>query len=101
MTVVRGIIREVGRSRTTRVSAQRWYGTTDIVVQNEESGKTYLVKLSATTMQRHRFLPRVGMDVILHGFVEEAEYGLSDYVVTRVNSIKHVGSEPKKTHKFD
>ena len=101
ITVVRGIIREVGKSRTTRVSAQRWYGTTDIVVQDEDSGQTFLVKVSATAMDRHRFLPRVGMKVIIHGFVEEAEFGLTDYIVTRVTRIKHEGAGVKKVHKFD
>ena len=101
LTVVKGIIREVGKSRTTRVSATRWYGTTDIVVQNTDTGKTYLVKVSATTMDRHRFLPRVGMPVVLHGFVEDAEFGLSDYVVTRVTSIKHEGAGIKEVHRFE
>ena len=100
MTVVQGVIREIGRSRTTRISAQRWYGTTDIVVQDEETKKTYLVKLPATLMEKKQFLPRVGMNVIVHGFVEPAEFGLSDYVVTRVDSIKHVDAEKKKTHYF-
>ena len=100
MTVVRGIIREIGKSRTTRVAAQRWYGTTDIVVQDEETKKTYLVKLPATLMQKKQFLPRVGMHVIVHGFVEKAEFGLSDFVVTRVNSVKHVDAEKKDTHYF-
>ena len=101
MTVVRGIIREIGKSRTTRVSAQRWYGSTDIVVQHEETGKTYTVRLSANVMDKYRFLPRVGMEVIIHGYVEEAEFGLSDFVVSRVTSIKHVGAGVKKVHKFD
>jgi hypothetical protein len=100
-TVVRGVIREIGRSRTTRVSASRWYGSTDIVVQAHDTGKTYLVKISATTMDRQRFLPRVGMPVVLHGFVEDAEFGLSDYVVTRVTSIKHEGAGIKEVHKFE
>ncbi len=101
LTVVRGVIREVGKSRTTRVSAQRWYGTTDIVVQDTSTMKTYLVKVSATTMDRQRFLPRVGMKVILHGFVEDAEFGLTDYVVTRVSKIKHEGDGIKEIHRFD
>ncbi|MFW9806962.1 MAG: hypothetical protein ACFFFK_09565 [Candidatus Thorarchaeota archaeon] len=101
MTVVRGIIREVGKSRTTRVSAQRWYGSTDIVVQHEETGKTYNVRLSASVMEKHRFLPRVGMKVIIHGYVEEADYGLSDFSVSRVTDIKHVGAGVKKIHKLD
>ncbi|MFW9963103.1 MAG: hypothetical protein ACFFCX_06055 [Candidatus Sifarchaeia archaeon] len=101
MTVVRGVIREIGKSRTTQVSARRWYGTTDIVVQDEKTGKTYSVRLSATVMDKHRFLPRVGMRVILHGFVEEAEYGLSDFVVSRVTDIKHEGAGLKRVYEFD
>lgn len=101
MTVVRGIIREVGKSRTVPVSARRWYGITEIVVQDEETKKTYSVKLSSSTMDRCRFLPRIGMQVIIHGYVEEAEYGLSDYVVSRVTSIRHEGAGIKKVHKFD
>lgn len=101
MTVVRGIIREIGKSRTTQVSARRWYGTTDIVVQDEKTGKTYNVRLSATVMDKHRFLPRVGMRVILHGYVEEAEYGLSDFVVSRVTDIKHEGAGLKRVYEFD
>ena len=101
MTVVRGIIREVGKSRTTRVSTTRWYGSTDIVIQNEETGKTYDIRVPATVMDKCRFLPRVGMKVILHGYVEAAEIGLSDYVVSRVTSIKHEGAGVQKVHKFD
>ncbi|MFW9974693.1 MAG: hypothetical protein ACFFDQ_05490 [Candidatus Thorarchaeota archaeon] len=101
MTVVQGIIREIGKSRTTQVSARRWYGTTDIVVQDEETGKTYSVRLSATVMDKHRFLPRVGMKVILHGYVEEAEYGLSDFVVSRVTDIKHEGAGLKRVYELD
>ncbi len=101
MTVVRGIIREIGKSRTTQVSARRWYGTTDIVIQDEKTGKTYSVRLSATVMDKHRFLPRVGMRVILHGYVEEAEYGLSDFVVSRVTDIKHEGAGLKRVYEFD
>jgi hypothetical protein len=101
MTIVQGIIREVGKSRTTQVSARRWYGTTDIVVQNEETGKTYSVRLSATIMDKCRFLPRNGMRIILHGYVEEAEYGLSDFVVSRVTNIKHEDAGLKRVHKFD
>jgi hypothetical protein len=52
-------------------------------------------------MDKHRFLPRIGMNVILHGYVEEAEYGLSDFVVSRVTSIKHEGAGVKKVHKLD
>lgn len=101
MAVVRGIIREIGKSRTTQVSRSRWYGTTDIVIQNEDTGQTYSVRLSANVMDRCRFLPRVGMNVILHGYVEEAEYGLSDFVVSRVTDIKHVGAGLKRIHKLD
>lgn len=101
MTVVRGIIREIGKSRTTRVSSQRWYGSTDIVIQSEETGQTYGVRLSANVMDKYRFLPRIGMKVILHGYVEEAEFGLSDFVVSRVTDIKHEGAGVKKVHKFD
>ncbi len=101
MTVVQGIIREIGKSRTTQVSARRWYGTTDIVVQDEENGKTYSVRLSAAVMDKHRFLPRVGMKVILHGYVEEAEYGLSDFVVSRVTDIKHEGAGLKRVYELD
>jgi hypothetical protein len=100
MTVVRGVIREVGRSQTTRVSARRWYGSTSIVVQNQETGQTYSVKLSAGIMDKCRFLPRVGMPVIIHGFVEEAEFGLSDFVVSRVTDIKREGADVKRVHKF-
>jgi hypothetical protein len=101
MTVVKGIIREIGKSKTTQVSARRWYGTTDIVVQHEETGQTYNVRLSASVMDRHRFLPRVGMRIIIHGYVEEAEYGLSDFVVSRVTSIKREGEGVRKVHKLD
>jgi len=101
MTVVRGIIREIGRSTTTRISAQRWYGSTTIVVQDESTTQTYSVKLSANVMDRNQFLPRVGMKVILHGYVEEAEYGLSDFVVTRVSDIKHEGAGIQKVHRFE
>jgi len=52
MTVVRGVIREVGRSQTTRISARRWYGSTTIVVQNQETGQTYDVRLSAGIMDK-------------------------------------------------
>lgn len=101
MTVVRGIIREIGRSKTTRVSATRWYGSTTITIQDEETGKTYSVHLSSTLLDRSRFLPRVGMKVIIHGYVEEAEYGLSDFVVSRVTKIKHVDSDLKRVIRFD
>ncbi len=101
MTVVRGIIREIGKSRTTQVSPRRWYGSTDIVVQNQETGQTYSIRLSANVMDKCRFLPRIGMKVILHGYVEAAEYGLSDFVVSRVTSIKHVGAGVQRVHELD
>ena len=101
MTVVKGIIREVGRSTTTRVSARRWYGTTSLVVQDETTGQTYSVRLPAHIMDKCRFLPRVEMRVIIHGYVEEAEYGLSDFVVSRVTDIKREGAGLKAIHKFD
>jgi len=101
MTVVRGVVREVGRSLTTRVSTAKWYGSTDIVIQNEETGKIYTVRISATVMDRCRFLPRAGVPVIVHGFVEEDEYGLSDYLVTRVTDIKREGAGVKRIHRFD
>ncbi len=101
MTVVRGIIREIGKSKTTQVSTRRWYGSTDIVIQHEGTGQTYSVRLSANVMDKHRFLPRVGMKVIIHGYVEEAEYGLSDFIVSRVTSIKREGAGIKKVHKLD
>ncbi len=89
MTVVRGVIKEIGGHRTVRVSARRWYGVTSFVVQDEESGQTYRVNLSAKVMEKCMFLPRVGMRVIIHGFVEEADYGLTDFVVSRVEHIRH------------
>jgi hypothetical protein len=101
MAVVKGIIREIGKSRTTQVSRGRWYGSTDIVIQSQETGQTFGVRLSANVMDRCRFLPRIGMKVILHGYVEEAEYGLSDFVVSRVTDIKHEGAGVKKVHKLD
>jgi hypothetical protein len=101
LTVVRGVIREVGQSRTTRVSSQQWYGSTDIVVQDESTGKTYTIRVSAKIMDKHRFLPRVGMQVIVHGYVEVAEFGLSDFMVTRVTDIKHEGAGIKRVVKFD
>ncbi|MFX1483989.1 MAG: hypothetical protein ACFFCP_12490 [Promethearchaeota archaeon] len=101
MTVVKGIIREVGKSRTTRISARKWYASTDIVVQDEDTGYTYSVRLSANVMDRCRFLPRMGMSVILHGYIEEAEFGLSDFVVSRVTDIKHEGAGIKRVHKLD
>ena len=101
MTVVRGIIREIGKSVTQRVSARRWYGYTQIVIQDEETGQTYSVRLPAHVMDKSKFLPRIGMQVIVHGYVEEAEYGLSDYVVTRVTNVKHIGAGIKRVIKFD
>ncbi|MHA2601936.1 MAG: hypothetical protein AM324_007390 [Candidatus Thorarchaeota archaeon SMTZ1-83] len=101
MTVVKGVIREIGPSRTTRVSARRWYGSSTIVVQSEETGQTYSVRVSAKTMDRCRFLPRVGMRIVVHGFVEEAEFGLSDFVVSRVTRIKREGSDVKRIYRFD
>ena len=85
----------------SRVSSRRWYGSTDIVIQSEETQKTYSIRLPATVMDKCRFLPRVGMKVVLHGYVEEAEFGLSDFVVSRVTSIKHEGADVKRVHKFD
>jgi hypothetical protein len=101
LTVVKGTIREIGRTTTTRVSAQRWYGSTKIVVQDETSRKTYDVIISSYVMDKCRFLPRVGMHVIVHGYVEEAESGLSDYVVTRVTHVKHEGAGILGVHRFD
>ncbi len=103
MAVVRGIIREVGRSKTTQVSARRWYGSTTIVVQDEKTRKTYTVSVTAKTMDKCRFLPRVGMPVVILGYIEEAEYGLSDYIVSRVTSIKRDLPDhgAKKVHTFD
>ena len=88
MAVIKGIIREVGRSKTTRISARKWYGSTIIIVQEDKTGKTYQVTLSANIMDKSRFLPRVGMPVIIHGFIEDADYGLCDFVVSRVTMIK-------------
>ena len=88
MAVIKGIIREVGRSKTTRISARKWYGSTMIIVQEDKTGKTDLVTLSANIMDKSRFLPRVGMPVIIHGFIEDADYGLCDFVVSRVTMIK-------------
>jgi len=78
----------VGRSKTTRISARRWYGSTSIVIQDEKTGQTYQVNLSANVMDKYKFLPRVGMPVIVHGYVEEAEFGLSDFIVSRVTEIR-------------
>ncbi len=96
MTVVRGIIREIGRSRTTQISARKWYGSVTIVIQDPDTQKTYSVNVSAKTLEKISFLPRVGMSVIIHGYVEEAEFGLSDFVVSRVISIKHEGAGLKR-----
>lgn len=101
MTVVKGIVREVGKSRTTRVSAQRWYGSSEIVIQDETTKKTYTVRISANVMDKCRYLPRVGVPVIVHGYVEEAEYGLSDFIVTRVTDIKREGEGIKRVYKLD
>ena len=101
MTVVKGIIREVGKSTTTRVGTHKWYGKTIIVIQDEATRKTYSVHVPANVMDKSRFLPRVGMPIIVHGYVEEAEYGLSDYVITRVTHIKREGEGLLKVHKFD
>ncbi|TFG99484.1 hypothetical protein E4H12_02515 [Candidatus Thorarchaeota archaeon] len=101
MTVVKGVVREVGKSRTTRVSAQRWYGSTEIVIQDESTKKTYTVRISANTMDKCRFLPRVGVPVIVHGYVEEDEYGLSDFMITRVTDIKREGEGIKRVYKLD
>lgn len=100
MTVVKGVIREVGKSRTTRISAQKWYGSTEIVIQDDE-GKIYTVRISANVMDKCRFLPRVGIPVIVHGYVEKDEYGLSDFLITRVIDIKREGTGIKKVYKFD
>ncbi len=101
MTVVKGTIREVGKSTTTRVGTQRWYGKTIIVIQDETTQKTYSVHVPAHVMDKSRFLPRIGMPIIVHGYVEEAEYGLSDFVVTRVTHIKRENQGLLKVHKFD
>ena len=101
MAIVRGIVREVGKSRTTRISAQKWYGSTEIVIQNEETKKTYTVRISANVMDKCRYLPRVGVPVIVHGYVEDAEYGLSDFLVTRVTDIKREGEGIKRVYKLD
>lgn len=101
MTVIEGVIREVGKSTTTRISAQRWYGSITIVVQDEESKKTYSVRISSNTLKKCNFLPRVGMEVVVHGYVEDAERGLSDYYVTRVTHVKHKGSGIERTIRFD
>ena len=101
MTVVKGVIREIGPSKTTRVSARRWIGSTNIVVQDESTMQTYSVRITARTMEKYQFLPRVGMRIVLHGYVEEAEYGLCDFVVSRVTRIKHVGADVKRVIRFE
>ena len=101
MTVVKGVVREVGKSRTTRVSTQRWYGSIEIVVQDETTKKTYTVRISANVMDKCRYLPKVGVPVIVHGFVEDDEYGLSDFLVTRVTDIKREGAGIKRVYKLD
>jgi len=101
VTVIKGAIREIGRSHTTRVSSQKWYGSTDIVIQDESTGKTYTVRVSSTVMDKHRFLPRVGMRVVVHGYVEVAEFGLSDFMVTRVTDIEHEGAGIRRVYKLD
>ncbi len=83
------------------MSAQRWYGSTNIVVQDEDTGKTYDVHVSSAVMDKCRFLPHVGMKVVIHGYVEKSEFGLSDYAVTRVLEIKHEGSGILGVHRFD
>ena len=52
-------------------------------------------------MDKCRFLPRVGVPVIVHGYVEKDEYGLSDFIITRVIDIKREGAGIKKVYKFD
>ena len=101
MTVVRGTIREVGKSTTTRIGTRKWYGKTRIVIQNEETKKTYTVHVPASVMSKSNFLPRVGIPVIVHGYVEDEEYGLSDYLVTKVTHIKREGEGLLKVIKFD
>ena len=101
MAIVRGIIREVGKSTTTRVSSRRWYGKTRIVVQDEETQRIYDVHVSANVMDKCAFLPRVGMPVVINGYVDETEYGMSDFVVTRVVSIKRKDQGLLRVHKFD
>ncbi|MGY5860156.1 MAG: hypothetical protein RTU63_12360 [Candidatus Thorarchaeota archaeon] len=100
MTVVKGVVREVGKSRTTRVSTQKWYGSTEIVIQ-DEAGMIYTVRVSANVMDKCRYLPRVGVPVIVHGYVEKDEHGLSDFLVTRVTDIKREGAGIKKVYKLD
>ncbi len=101
LAIIRGIIREVGKSTTTRVSSRRWYGKTKLVVQDEETRRIYDVHVSANVLDKCQFLPRVGIPVIINGYVEETEFGISDYVITRVVSIKRVNQGLLKVHKFD
>ncbi|MDF1539205.1 MAG: hypothetical protein P1Q69_09925 [Candidatus Thorarchaeota archaeon] len=101
MAIVRGIIREVGKSTTTRVSSRKWYGKTRLVVQDEETQHTYDVHVSANVMDKCAFLPRVGIPVVINGYVDESEYGMSDFVVTRVVSIKRKDQGLLKIHRFD
>lgn len=101
MAIVKGIIREVGRSTTTRVGTRKWYGKTRLVVQDEKTQRTYDVHVSANVMDKCEFLPRVGIPVVINGYVDESEYGISDYVVTRVVSIKRKDQGLLKVHKFD
>ncbi|MFO7835824.1 MAG: hypothetical protein R6V83_04145 [Candidatus Thorarchaeota archaeon] len=100
MTVVKGTIREILKSDSRRVATHRWYAYTDFVLQNG-GGKTYRVRLSSKTMKRCNFLPRAGIDVILDGYVETAEYGLSDYFVSRVKHIRRKDSDIRSVHKPD
>ena len=101
MAIIRGIIREVGKSTTTRVSSRKWHGKTRLVVQNEETRQIYDVHVSSNVMDKCAFLPRVGMPVVINGYVDETEYGMSDYVVTRVISIKRENQGLLKVHRFD
>lgn len=101
MTIVKGTIREVLKSDSRRVATYRWYAYTDFVVQNEESNETYRVRLSSKIMKRFDFLPRPGIEVVLNGYVEQAEYGLSDYFVSRVTHIRRKDSDIKKVHELD
>jgi hypothetical protein len=51
-------------------------------------------------MEKCRFLPRDGMKVIAHGYVEKYEYGLSEYVVTKVLVITRQGDGILGMHRF-
>ena len=101
MAIVRGIIREVGKSTTTRVSSRKLYGKTRLVVQDEKTQQIYDVHVSANVMDKCAFLPRVGIPVVINGYVDESEYGMSDFVVTRVVSIKRKDQGLLRVHKFD